>query len=95
MPTTPTIYKLEQKAKALGASELGISRARDKRLYVIYDGMRLNFGLKTGSTFIDHGNKTLRDAWYARHSKIKNKQGQYVINLKTSPDYWAYHILWT
>lgn len=89
-----TMAQLEQKAKQLGATEFGFSRMKDKRYYVIYEGKRINFGSKTGQTFLDHRNKALKDAWYARHSQIKNKQGEYVINLKTSPDYWSANILW-
>ena len=86
--------KLRTKAISLGASDFGISKSKNKRFYVIYQGKKINFGLKTGSTFIDHGDSTIRRAWIARHSKIKNKEGQYVINLKTSPNFWNLKILW-
>ena len=89
-----SIAELRAKALNLGATEFGPSRVKGKRLYVIYDGKRINFGSDVGSTFIDHGDKIKRKNWYARHSQIKNKSGEYVINLKTSPDFWAAKILW-
>ena len=86
--------KLRNKAMSLGASEFGVSKVKNKRFYVIYQGKIINFGLKNGSTYIDHGDSTKRRAWIARHSKIKNKLGEYVIKLKTSPNFWNLKILW-
>lgn len=85
---------MEAKAKRLGATEFGMSEAKDKRYYVIYGGHKINFGSKRGQAFIDHKDNKKRKAWRARHSKIKNKNGQAVIDLKTSPSYWAAQLLW-
>jgi len=85
---------LIQKAKLLGASEFGISPREGKRYYVIYEDKIIHFGSDVGKTFIDHRDPKIRAAWIARHSKIKNKLGQYVITLKTSPSYWSRHLLW-
>jgi len=60
----------------------------------IKGSMLLHFGSKTGKTFIDHKDEIKKNNWYARHSKIKNKDGQYVINLKSSPSYWSANLLW-
>jgi hypothetical protein len=86
---------LYKKSLLFGATDFGISKRNNKRFFVKYDGKIIHFGLKHGSTFIDHMDETKRKNWYKRHSKIKNKNGQYVIKLKTSPDFWAYKILWT
>ena len=83
---------LEDNAFALGATEFGHSRAKDKRFYVTYNGKRINFGLKGGSTFIDHHNTQKRKAWRARHSKIKLKNGQYAYRVKSQASFWSYHI---
>ena len=88
------IKVLEKKAKKLGASEFGVSDKKEKRFYVIYQNKKINFGSRTGSTYIDHRNKIKRDAWIARHSKVRNKKGEYVINDPTSPSYWSHKILW-
>ena len=85
---------LKIKSKYLGASDFGLSKTKNKRYYVIYNNKIINFGSKTNNTFIDHHDKNKRTAWIARHSKIKNKDGLFVYKLKTSPDYWSYHLLW-
>jgi hypothetical protein len=85
---------LEDKAFALGATGFGRSKAKDKRFYVIYLGKRINFGLKGGSTFIDHHNEQKRKAWRARHSKIKLKNGQYAYKVKSQPAFWSMALLW-
>ena len=86
--------RLQTKAKKLGATSFGVSKKKNKRFYVIYKGKIINFGSDVGSTFIDHNDVKKRSAWLARHSKIKNMKGQYVIKLKTSPSYWSKNILW-
>ena len=85
---------MDAKSEKLGASEIGNSKVNGKRFYVVYNGKRINFGSKTGSTFIDHHDEDVRKAWRQRHSKIKNKQGQYVYKLKTSPSFWSWNLLW-
>ena len=85
---------ISNKACSLGASEIGFSKVKGKRLYVIYDNKKINFGSDVGSTFIDHNDDKKRKAWRARHSKIKNKGGQFAYKLKTSPSFWSYNLLW-
>jgi hypothetical protein len=85
---------MEQKARRLGASEFGLSDRKDKRFYVVYGNKIIHFGLKHGHTFIDHHDKIKRDNWRKRHSKIKNKRGEYVYLLKSSPSFWSYNLLW-
>ena len=82
------------RALKLGATDLDVSEKKDKRFYVVYDGKKIHFGAKNGKTFIDHKDEIKKNNWYARHSKIKNKDGQYVINLPTSPSYWSANLLW-
>ena len=88
------MQRLRAKAMELGALDFGISDRKDKKFYVLYNGRVINFGSKQGKTFIDHGDEKIKNAWIARHSKIKNKEGELVINLKTSPSYWSRKILW-
>ena len=45
---------MDEKAEKLGASEIGVSNVKSKRFYVVYNSKRINFGSKTGLTFIDH-----------------------------------------
>jgi hypothetical protein len=85
---------LKAKAINLGASDFGISNVKNKRYFVIYNGKRINFGSKSGKTYIDHKDDKKKDAWYARHNKIINKAGEKVINKKDSPSYWSANLLW-
>ncbi len=86
--------ELKNKALSLGASDMGGSERKNKRFYVVYDNKIIHFGSPTGQSYVDHKDDKKRDAWYARHSKILNKDGQPVINLKASPSYWSAKILW-
>ena len=86
--------ELKNKAMSLGAEEFGGSDRKNKRFYIVYDNKIIHFGSPTAKTFLEHQSEKKRDAWYARHSKILNKDGQEVINLKTSPSYWSARILW-
>ena len=85
---------LYNKAIKLGASDFGESKIKNKRFYVIYQAKKINFGSKNGSTFYDHKDKTKRINWYKRHSKIKDKSGQNVINNPLSASYWSANLLW-
>ena len=86
--------ELITKAKALGADDLKTSTRQGKRYMVLYGGKLIHFGSSTGSTYIDHKDVKKRDAWRARHSKIKNSKGELVHKLKTSPSYWSWNLLW-
>lgn len=48
----------------------------------------INFGLKNGSTFIDHKDTKIKDAWIARH------QVRGTFNNPITPSSLAYHLLW-
>ncbi len=44
------------------------SQRKDKRFVAIFDdGVKIHFGLKHGSTYIDHHNKILRANYIKRH----------------------------
>ena len=66
----------------------------DKRMKAIfYDGYKkkktIHFGLKGGSTFIDHKDEKVKTAWIARH-KVRGTFGNYMT--ASSLSYW---VLWT
>jgi hypothetical protein len=90
--------ELRRKAKSLGVTQFGKSVVKGKRFYVIVPilgiNKTINFGSDVGSTYYDHHNLAKKKAWYARHSKIRNKLGQRVINLRSSPSYYSARILW-
>lgn len=89
-----TFINLKKKAKSLGASDFGYSQAKNKRFYVIYQGHIINFGLKGGSTFIDHNDENKRKAWRARHSKIVNSDNIPAHLVKSQSSYWSWNLLW-
>jgi hypothetical protein len=88
------MVSLRKRALELGATDFGESKRNGKRYYVVYDGEIIHFGSDRGSTFVDHKDENIKNAWLARHSQIKNRAGEFVINLKTSPAYWSHKILW-
>jgi hypothetical protein len=87
--------ELHDKAMKLGASDFGYSKAKGKKYFVVYDGKTINFGAKGYSDFTKHRDVGRQKAYWARHSKIKDKKGRRVINNKNSPSYWAAKLLWS
>lgn len=54
------------------------STRKDKRYMAVFDNnKKINFGLKDGSTFIDHGDKNKRDAYIKRHQVNENFNDPY------------------
>ena len=70
------------------------SNVKNKRYKItLDDGKIINFGLKGGSTYIDHHNLKLKNAYQKRH--IGNKIENHLIkNLIPSPSLLSYYILW-
>jgi hypothetical protein len=70
------------------------SGLKTKRFVVFLDdGSNYNFGLKTGSTYIDHHNEMKRDNYRARHlGNIKEKQ--LIESFTPSPALFSFYILW-
>ena len=48
--------------------EIYESKRKDKRFMAIIKGKKYHFGLKNGSTYIDHKDKTKRENYIKRHS---------------------------
>jgi len=85
---------LYNRAVKLGATDFGISKTKNKRFYIIYNNKKINFGSKLGQTYIDHNDNIKKKNWRARHSKIINSEGKPFYKIKTSPEYWSWHLLW-
>ena len=65
------------------------SKRKGKRLQAMFqDGTAVHFGAKGGSTFVDHKDEQVREAWIARHKVNEDHR-----NLKTAGAL-ARHILW-
>ena len=51
--------------------ELYESKRKDKRFMAIIKGKKYHFGLKNGSTYIDHKDKTKRENYIKRHMSVR------------------------
>jgi len=70
------------------------SPLKTKRFRVyLDDGKHYDFGLKTGSTYLDHKNKIKRHNYQVRHYNSKREQ-PYLENLIPSPALFSYYLLW-
>lgn len=86
--------ELYDKSIHYGATNFGISNRKNKRFYVVYNGKYIHFGSKNGTTYYDKQDDTMKKNWKARHSKIVNKLGVPFYTIKTSPEFWSWHLLW-
>jgi hypothetical protein len=70
------------------------SNKKDKRLKVFLDnGDEYDFGLKDGSTYIDHKDKVKRMNYWLRHI-ANDKENQLISDLKPSPATFSAYLLW-
>ena len=73
---------------------IGPSKVKHQRFCITMDsGKRYNFGLDTGSTYIDHHDTKLRATYRARHLANATEK-QLIANLVPSPSLFSYFILW-
>lgn len=70
------------------------SPLKNKRYRIfLNDGTHYDFGLRGGSTFIDHKDRLLKENYYLRH--IAQPQEFYLINnLIPSPALFSMYLLW-
>jgi hypothetical protein len=77
--------------------ELINSTRKDKRFKITLneDGKitTYNFGLKSGTTFIDHGDEAKKKAYLARHMGNKTEK-KLISNLIPSPALFSAKLLW-
>ena len=86
---------LRAKAKRLGADELRPSWHKMKKWAVLYKGKYIHFGQRGYQDFSQHGDPARRESYRRRHAGILLADGRKAYKVKTTPAYWAYHILWT
>ena len=84
---------LKQKALKLGATTFGRSNRKYKKYYVIYKNKKI-LGDNRYEDFTMHKDIARRRRYRARASKIKDKQGRLTYKLKSSPNFWAFNLLW-
>lgn len=70
------------------------SNRKNKRFKItLSDGRTFNFGLKNGSTYIDHHDKNKRYAYWARHFG-NDKEYERIRDVIPSPALFSAFILW-
>ena len=70
------------------------SPRKNKRFRAVLDnGKHYDFGLDTGSTYIDHHDKKKRMAYWARHIKARGERAL-IDNLIPSPALFSLALLW-
>ena len=70
------------------------SKVKHKRFVITMDdGKKYNFGLDTGSTYIDHHDKQIREAYRARHY-ANDTERKLIDNLIPSPSLFSWYVLW-
>ena len=88
------LAKVHRLARELGADEIKKSWRKNKKYVVLYDGDWIHFGDNRYDDFLDHTDKERRINYKKRASKIKDKSGRLTYRLKSSPNFWAYNVLW-
>ncbi len=68
------------------------SSKSQKRYMIIYDNKKYHFGLKDGSTYIDHKDIKKRDNYRKRHYYGREKE--LIDNVIISPSLLSYYLLW-
>ena len=86
--------ELRAKAKRLGADELRPSWRAGKKWAVLYRDRWYHFGAKGYQDFTTHQDPARRESYRRRHAGILLADGRKAYEVKTTPAYWAYHILW-
>ena len=70
------------------------SKQKNKRLCAVFNnGQKINFGDINGHTYIDHGNKKLRDNYIKRHLGNKTEYHN-VLNLIPSASVCSLYLCW-
>lgn len=96
MSKLPLVEKAGAKLASLGVpyESLEISSRPGKKLMVEIAGKKIHFGQAGSKTYLEGAPAAKRDAYRARHSKIKLKDGSSAINEKYSPAWLSWHVLW-
>jgi hypothetical protein len=70
------------------------SRKGKRYMAVLGDESKIHFGLRGGSTFIDHRNLNLRNSYIARHYGSKAEK-ELIDTLTPSPSLFSMYLLWS
>ena len=88
------LEKVKKLSKKYGATDIKISKKKNKKYDVLYNNKWISFGDNRYEDFLDHKNKLRRTNYRRRASKIKNKKGEYTYLNPNSANFWSYNTLW-
>ncbi len=92
------INKVKKRMKELKVpfKTVEASAVKGKRFLVtLKDGTKVNFGSDKATTYLDDPNEAKRKSYLARASKQVNKNGQRLIDIKYSPSWMNYYVVWS
>lgn len=94
--TKTTLNKVKAKAKKLKIEgEIYLSDRKNKKLKILTPSNKwVHFGAKNSTTFIEGASEKKRNSYRARHSKIILKDGRRAIDVKYSPAFLSWNLLW-
>ncbi len=81
-------------AKSLGATDLRRSWRKGKKWAVLYRGDWIHFGALGYEDYTTHHDNERRASYTRRHKAILLRDGCPAYKVKTTPAFWAYHLLW-
>jgi hypothetical protein len=74
---------------------VGISEKKGKKLRLtLMNGETVDFGARGSQTYLEQPNESKRKAYQSRHSKIKLKDGTKAVDVRLSPAWLSWHVLW-
>lgn len=90
------LYEVRKKLRALRVpyTSLSLSDKRTKKIRVIINNKVIHFGDKSSQTYLEGASESKRKAYKARHGKILAKDQTRAIDVKYSPAWLSYHVLW-
>jgi hypothetical protein len=65
-----------------------------KLRFTFEDGSFVDFGSKISQTFAEGASQAKMNLYRARHSKLMIKDGRRAIDIKYSPSWFSWHLLW-
>jgi hypothetical protein len=91
------LYRVKQRMKQLKIpyDDVKLSDKPDKKIMVRIADRWIHFGARNSVTFLEGASEAKRDSYRARASKIKNKEGNFTYNIKYTPNFLSYFILWS
>lgn len=70
------------------------STRKNKKFMTLYNNKRIHFGEQLYFDYLDHKDKRRRDSYLARAKQIMNKDRELTYLLRSSPNFYSFHLLW-